>query len=367
LKILILSDINSAHTQKWALALAHKGLDVAVFSLSYPVQDWYSQSSIVLLNESTINKNKFSGNLVSKLSYLKLVPQLKKAITEFKPNVVHAHYASSYGLLGALSGFHPYVISAWGSDVMDFPNRNFINKNILKYNFRKADQLLATSEILVKTILKYTRKNIFKIPFGIDTNYFEPTEVERNFVAGTIVIGSIKSLEQIYGTDILIKAFKKVCDSDVNNMARLLIVGGGSKEKEYKNLVSDLNIIDKVIFTGKVEYAQVVKYHNMIDIFVNVSRNESFGVSVLEASACEKPVIVSNVGGLAEVVENNNTGLLVQSENIEAIANAIKKLFTNKDLCLQMGLKGRMFVQAHYQFSNNVESTIEIYKQLLKK
>ena len=59
---------------------------------------------------------------------MKFVGTLKTAIAQFKPDVVHAHYATSYGLIGALSGFHPFVISAWGTDVMKFPQKNFINK-----------------------------------------------------------------------------------------------------------------------------------------------------------------------------------------------------------------------------------------------
>ena len=86
-----------------------------------------------------------------------------------------------------------------------------------------------------------------------------------------------------------------------------------------------LNIAGKVVFTGKVEYDQVVKYHNMIDIFVNVSRNESFGVAVLEASACEKPVVVSNVGGLPDLVPKG-VGLVAEPD-AKDIAEKIIQFF----------------------------------------
>ena len=367
MKILILSDINSSHTKKWAIALAQKGLQVAVFSMSQPTDDWYSRHHVQLLNSSEINKNKFQSSSFSKASYLKLMPQLKAAIAEFKPQLIHAHYASSYGFLGALSGFHPFIISAWGSDVMDFPNKNILNKKILKYNFKKADQLLATSEILIKTISKFSKKTVSKIAFGIDSDYFKPQEVQSIFPTNAIVIGTVKSLEEIYGIDILIKSFKKVLEKTSGKLIKLLIVGGGSKENEYKALTDKLNITDHVVFTGKVEYDQVLKYHNMIGIFVNVSRNESFGVSVLEASACEKPVIASNIGGLIEVVLNNETGLLVESENIDATASAIGHLVENEILRKQMGKNGRKFVQKEFEFEKNVNDTIAIYQELIKK
>ena len=75
-----------------------------------------------------------ADNIINKLFYFKFVKLLKTAIKKFTPDVLHAHYATSYGLIGALSGFHPFVISAWGTDVMRFPQKNFINKFILQYN-----------------------------------------------------------------------------------------------------------------------------------------------------------------------------------------------------------------------------------------
>src|ERR1043166_4818826 len=121
MRILLLSDINSSHTQKWAEGLAQKGLVIAVFSISNPSSDWHKKSGIEIFGNTS--KKRGSG-LLSKASYIRLVPDLKKAITVFQPDIVHAHYASSYGFLAALSGFHPFVISAWGSDLMEFPLKN---------------------------------------------------------------------------------------------------------------------------------------------------------------------------------------------------------------------------------------------------
>ncbi len=360
MKLLLLSDINSPHTQKWAIELAKKGLQVAVFSISQPVADWYSEHNIQLLDS-------LSRSHLSKMGYIKLLPKLKTAITQFKPDLIHAHYATSYGLLGALCKAHPFVISVWGSDVMEFPNKSWLHKKIVKYNLSKADSVWATSEMLVMALKKLCNKNIHKIPFGIDTNYFKPTNVKGIFESSDIVIGTVKSLEKIYGIDILLNAFKKISGNNPSLPLKLIIVGGGSKDEEYKTLAKKLDIADKTFFTGKIEYAKVTKYHNMIDIFINVSRDESFGVSVLESSACEKPVIVSNVGGLKEVVKNGDTGFLIEINNVDNLVSAIEKLVNNKDLREEMGRKGRVWVQQKFDLNNNVDEAVTIYKQLLAK
>ena len=81
-----------------------------------------------------------------------------------------------------------------------------------------------------------------------------------------------------------------------------------------------LGIYIHTVFPGYIKHDVVQDYHNMIDIFCAVSLSESFGVAVLESSACGKPVIVSNVGGLPEVVDNAKTGFIVESKNIDQLA-----------------------------------------------
>jgi glycosyltransferase involved in cell wall biosynthesis len=106
----------------------------------------------------------------------------------------------------------------------------------------------------------------------------------------------------------------------------------------------------------------------MIDISVIVSNQESFGVSVIEAGACENPVVVSNVGGLPEVVEDGVTGIIVPAKNPIATADAIEKLILDKSLRESMGKAGRKRVEALYKWENNVEQMMEIYyKTLLTK
>lgn len=365
-KVLILSDINSAHTQRWVTAIANNGYEVGLFTLSFPISDWYKfVPNVKVLFSAKKNTTAFSNGSFSKIKYIKVVPRLKKVIQVFKPDILHAHYATSYGLIGALSKFHPFIISAWGSDVMDFPNKGYFHKKVLQYNFKKADSVFATSVAIKEAIANVSDVEVSVIPFGIDTQVFLPLKVESVFPKESIVIGTIKSLEHIYGIDILIRAFKNLSDKLAEVDLRLLLVGGGSKEASFKSLVKELDLENKTIFTGKVPYDLVPTYHNRIDIFVNVSRNESFGVAVLEASACEKPVIASDIGGLKEVVIQNETGFLIEPKNINQLVEALEKLILNKKMREEMGAKGRKFVKEKYEFALNLKATIDQYEQLI--
>lgn len=365
MKILLLSDPNSSHTIKWATSLSKYKINIMIFGFgNLKVKDYDSIPNIEIrvLNQK-ITKNK---NIFLKFKYLKAIPLLKKIIKDFKPNIIHAHFASSYGFLGALTGFHPFIISAWGSDVFDFPLKSLLYNMILKYNLKKADKIISTSHIMAKELKLYTKKKITVIPFGIDTKVFRPLMVKSLFEKNDIVIGTIKSLEKVYGVECLIKAFKILSDKHAKIPLKLLIIGEGNLEGFLKNLTTELNIEDKTIFTGKVPFNEISKYHNMLTIYVSLSIRESFGVAALEASACEKPVVVSNVEGFKETIIDGLSGFIVNPNDPENTARAIEKMLIDKSLINKIGKNGRKRVLKYFNWNDNLEKMIGIYEKIIE-
>lgn len=362
MRILLLSDTYSEHTEKWAFGLASKGIEVGLFSFNKASYKWYeNKKNITLLFEPGHSINASSRS--TKLNYFSYLRTLKEAIRNYKPDVLHAHYASSYGLIGALSGFHPYIISSWGTDVMRFPQKNGINKRLLKYNFKKADVLCATSNTIKFYIHHVIDKPVEVIPFGVDLNDFKPKKVKSVFNETDFVIGSIKPLEKVYNIDILIKAFATLAPkfSDL----KLFIIGEGTQEHELKELCVKLGIEKRVVFTGRINFAEISNYFNMLSVLVNISDYESFGVSVIEAMACERPVIVTNVGGLKEIVENDTFGSLVEVGNVNQTAVAIEKYYSNRELCQRTGKAGRAKVERLYDWEDNLNKMIGVYQKLI--
>ncbi len=368
MKVLLLASLASAHTIKWANGLARKGCRVLVCGLNETYDKSQYDPEIKLINIGFPEKVLLSrkGSL-KKILYLTALPRIKKLIGEYGPDLLHAHYASSYGLLGMLTGFHPYIVSVWGSDIFTFPQGSFLKKAAMKKLFLKADKILSTSNFMVDEIKKYTEKDILVTPFGIDTERFKPREVDSLFAKDNVVIGTVKGLEYQYGVEYLLRAFKIVKDDNPNLPLKLLIVGGGSYEKQLRELAFTLNISDDINFTGFVKYSEVQNYHNMLDIYVALSTidDESFGVAILESGASEKPVIVSRTGGLTEVVVDKLTGLVVPSKNPEKAAEAIEYLIKNKSERIKMGKAARERILMKYDFRKNLEDMISIYNDTL--
>jgi glycosyltransferase involved in cell wall biosynthesis len=296
--------------------------------------------------------------------YLASIFKLFITTYRFKPDIVHAHYASSYGLIGSLIYSKKLIVSVWGNDILTFPKISFLHKVLTKFVLYRADEILATSRVLQNEVSLYSSKQAIITPFGIDIEAFKNFNLPKS--KDRITIGIIKSLEYHYGIEYLIQSFKIVIDNHRTKNIFLAIVGGGALESKLKDLVKALDLNHLVTFYGQIPYEEVPNYHNLFDIEVYLSVEESFGVSVLEASACEIPVIVSDIGGLTEVVENGKTGFIVSSESIQEAADAIHVLITDEGLRSQLGKNGRKRVEKFYSWDNCVGQMVSIYNSLLK-
>jgi glycosyltransferase involved in cell wall biosynthesis len=362
-KVLLLADPGSPYTIKWSKSLADSGFSILIFGLSDFDENVYLDYKNIAVYSMKFDEGIVkSNNSFLKISYLYCYFDLQRQIKKFRPDILHAHYGSSYGLLGALVNFHPFILSIWGSDVYDFPSRSFLYKVIMKFNFYIADVILSTSKTMVDEIRKYTTKKVYVIPFGVNTDLFKPA-IESGTSDTTITIGYIKALEKIYGINYLLLAFRLLKDKYPQLPLKLLIMGMGSQENHLKKMAVELNLEPE--FTGWIENDKLPNYLNQMAIVVIPSLDESFGVAALEASACGKPVVVTNVGGLTEIVQDEVTGLVIESERPDKLCEALEKLVLNEELRKELGTAGRKKIIKSYEWQLCLSEMIKVYHNVL--
>jgi L-malate glycosyltransferase len=370
MRLLLLSDTYSEHTEKWALSLAQKGIRVGLFSFNKASYPWYeNKENIELLFEP---KQKITGSgIKEKLTYFKYLPILKSKIKSFQPNIIHAHYATSYGLIGVLGGRKPTVVSVWGSDVFDFPKQSWLNKRLLKFVLERSTYICSTSHCMKAETLLYTNKAIEVIPFGIDIEKFNrPEKVMALQNPNEVIIGNIKPLETKYGIDILIKAFHMVVKKFPDKTIQLYLIGEGNEKENYEHLASELGLKDKIIFTGRIPHDQIAEYHKKIDIFISLSilDSESFGVSLVEAMASRSCVVASAVAGFKEVMgDSNDCGFIVPKHDVESAAKAMVQFIEQPDLAKIKSENSRQRALQFYNWDDNVNQQIALYNSILKK
>jgi glycosyltransferase involved in cell wall biosynthesis len=362
LRLTFLSARNGIHTVKWVNGMAARGHETHLVTM-HRGGDPLDDKVHVHFLPSPAPWGYFSNAFAA-----------RRLLSQIEPDILHTHYATGYGTLGRLTGFHPQILSVWGMDVYDFPDHSPMHRWLLLRNLRGADWICSTSEVMAQRTrsLWPAIKRLSVTPFGIDTDQFHPMADVRD--PNAITIGTVKTLDPKYGVDLLIRAFAAArhrLETSLPHVAsklRLWIVGGGSDRARLEALASGLGLDGVTTFVGSVPHQQVVTHLNSLDIYVAASRShsESFGVAVLEASACGLPVVVSDAGGLPEVVKHKETGLVVPREDVTALADALLFLIDDIGLRQRLGSAGREHVTREYQWSNSLLLMEQIYSQILE-
>jgi L-malate glycosyltransferase len=356
LRICLLVNASSIHSAKWANYFCARGHEVHVVSFEAARQ---------ITEDAVIHRLKTHRS--SNLRYFTVTDQLKRILAEIQPDLLHAHYAAGYGTLGRLAGFHPYVLSVWGSDVFDVPLKSPLHRLLIKKNLASADHICSTSQFMAEHTRQYCDRPMTVTPFGVDCGQFTPSGY-RASEPTEFVIGTVKSLEEKYGIDYLIRCFGLlVAKYKGPRKLRLVIAGDGSLREGLRRLADKYGVKESTEFLGAIPHTKVPEVLNTFSVFVALSvlDSESFGVAVVEASACGLPVVISDAPGMGEVVQDGITGFIVPRRNAEAAAEAVSSLIENEGTRRGMGAAGRAFVKKHYQWSENAQRMEQLYEALL--
>ncbi len=355
MKLLLLAPASAIHTQRWVEALHGRGVQL-VLATQHDPASWRAPIGV------KVARLPHCGTA----GYFRNVPALKRLLRDERPDLLNAHYASGYGTTAALAGFRPWLLSVWGSDVYDFPYEGRLQGWLLRRNLRHADAVASTSEAMARQVRRLVPDlgPVAVTPFGIDTDRFVPQPQPHD----GIVIGTVKTLAPKYGIDLLLRAFAQVLSAAApSTVLSLVIVGDGPQRAELEALSRTLGIAAHVRFVGAVPHAEVPQWLNRFDLYVAASRldSESFGVAVLEASACGLPVVVSDVGGLPEVVVQGETGSVVPREDVAALARAIQRLVAAPELRRRLGAAGRERVLTHYGWPHSIDAMLRCFGEVV--
>jgi len=357
MKILIVGSGQSFHATRWANSLAERGMEICFFSVNTIERPLSSKVKVYTENSR-----------LGRISYFLYSVKLRKVINSFRPDIVHAHYSSGNGILASLAllGTNTkFITSLYGAEVYDFPKKSRLHYLILKLVTDRADRVLSTSNAMAREFLNDypMSEKVTVTPFGVDTAIFKPMqrlEADR----AVFRIGIVKKLEDKYGVDVLIRAVSKLKkELQTDKSLELVIVGGGSKKNELEKLVRDLKLGDCVRFVGWVDNKKIPQLLNSFDVFAVPSRHESesFGVAAVEAQSCCIPIIVSDVGGLPEVVIENVTGYVVLPDSVDALHRKLKYIFENPTIASELGLNGRRHVLKTYDWNECLDLMTSIY------
>jgi glycosyltransferase involved in cell wall biosynthesis len=299
---------------------------------------------------------------LGKARYLVQARRVARLIRDLEPDLLHALHLTSYGFLGSLSGFRPFLLSVWGTDILEAPHLTPFHHWLTRHALARADAITATGLHLAVTTTRFTPegKPVTVVPYGVDLQRFTPAVRPPR---DQVVIGTTARLSREKGLTYLVDAFARLRER-LGDRVGLRIAGEGPGRRELEQQISRLHLEDAVDLAGWLDHEEVPDFLHTLDIFALPSTWEGFGVSAIEASATGLPVVASNVHGIPDAVLDGKTGLLVPPKDAQALASALARLIEDPAERADLGRTGREFVSANYDWQANTAQMLRLYERL---
>jgi len=370
MRICYISNAASIHTRRWVNYFVQRGHEVHLISpeLREGYQGYDKRIVFHPLTRLLPQVWKVSRYPSGILWFF----QIRRLLKKIKPDILDAHAITVNGYLGVASGFHPLILSAWGSDILIDAKQNPLWRALTKYALRKAELVVCDSETVKKELLRMGMNpgRIRKIYNGIDTQQFNSRQRDgglkaRLGIERAPMVICIRSLRAIYNVEMLLKAIPSV-------LAQMpgvrFVIGGDGEQRDYlKNLAESLGISESIRFVGWIPHDELPQYLASSDVYVSTSVSDSTSLSLQEAMACELVPVVTAIPANREWVTDGKNGFIVPLNDFQTLAQKIVYLLRNQVVRRKFGKLGREIIQERAEYEEEMGKVGTIYWDLVGK
>lgn len=346
LRLAVLGDFDGVHTRAWLRWFVTRGHEIHAVSFYSPAAPIEGVAIHVLNPREKASPGPFGSRtspatwrvpasvlrLFHGLRYRRA--GLRRVLDEIAPDVFHAHFVVEHGFYGALVGVHPYVVTAWGSDILVEPERDLLSRQIAKWTLRRADLITSNNRYMADRIaaLGAARVKIEVVTLGADASFSERRADSVN-VAGRgdgsgPVILSTRAHEPLYNIAGILDAYGVVLRQRPD--ARLIIAHGGSGTEQLRAQAQAIG--GAVEFTGTVQVERLRDLMTDAEVFVSAPSSDGTSVALLQAMAAGAFPIVSDLPSQREWITNGENGLRVPVGEPAVLAEAIIRGLSEVDL-----------------------------------
>jgi glycosyltransferase involved in cell wall biosynthesis len=349
------ADASSIHTRRWVADFVRRGYEAHVFSFlpgEIPRAHVHVQTAPWVRQEG--------GNW----QYLWHLPSLRRSIRQLQPALLHAHYITSYGLLAALTGYHPLVLTAWGTDVLVTPKQSPLYRALLRWTLTQADLVTSDAESMSQEILcnGVPEKKLLTIPLGVDLELFN--EIGRQWPSVGERLVSTRQLLPNTNLDTVLRALRLV-RQEIPSL-RFRVIGDGPERKRLESLSTQLRLADCITWHGSIEHQQMPQHLRAADLYVALTLSDSTSVSLLEAMACGAFPIVSDLPANQEWIQAGKNGYLIAPGDSEALARAISQAAHDPRLRQRAAKANREAIVQRANWQANMTMVEQAYCSLIR-
>jgi glycosyltransferase involved in cell wall biosynthesis len=312
-RIATLSNAAVVHTRRWVEHFRARGHDVRLYSL---------EDGPAALGARRLPRAPLPGAL----RYPLAVPALRRELAAFRPELVDAHFVPNYGLMGALAGWRPLSIAAWGSDLLLAAGRDPFQRARARFALRRAALVLCDAANLAEAARRAGARpeTVRAIPWGVDRARFRPAAARE---PGLLL--STRMHEPVYDMPTVLAGFARVLAA--HPRAHAVIAGDGSLRPRLESLAAASLPAGRYRFTGRIEPADLAELLARAEVSVSASRSDSTAQSLLEAMAAGAIPVVTDIPGNREWVGPGDGARLFAAGDAAGLAAAVDAVLRDPD------------------------------------
>lgn len=343
----LLGDANSPHTRRWATEMRARGWRVSLVTARPEPLDGVEQRILPPVRRQA--------------DWLLRAGAARRHVRALAPDIVHAHYLTSYGYLAARCGRHPLVMTAWGSDLLVTPHRSPWMRWLTGWILRRADLVTGDSASLVEAARQYRpRAPVHEIHWGVDRARFAPVPWEDK---DGLQIVSLRAWEPNYHIATLIDACALLRQGLPGAPLTLHLLGGGSLEPALRARVQERGLAQCVAFHGRLDDAGMAAVLARCKISVSVPESDATSVAMLESMACGLAVVASDLAANRQWIAPD---LLVPAGDAHALAGVLQQLAEDDARMRCIGTRNAERIALDGDRKAQMDQVDRLYRQLLK-
>lgn len=330
----------------------------------------------------------------------RLLMDLRRVIREIQPDLIQAGPLQTAAFLVALAGFHPLVSMSWGYDLLIDAKRSKWWAWATRFTLQRSDAMMGDCDTIRQRAIAFGMQpdRIVAFPWGIDLERFTPPEDLLDANRGQVVpeqpvvvdgskehcftLLSTRAWEPLYGVDVIARAFVRAARSLAGQRGpqlRLIMLGNGSLASWLRQTFIQAGVMDQVLLPGQISQADLPRYYRSADLYLSASHSDGSSISLMEAMACGRPVLVSDIPGNREWVEPGVNGWWFPDGDAEALAQAIlqavpvkttgpvKNTGAERQRLAEMGRAARRIVEQRGDWPNNFRKLSLAYEIALRR
>lgn len=366
MKIIYLGDAAAHHLRRWAKYFAGQGHEVHIITFNPDFLDGYDPVHLHLVKKWFLHPSLFTRSL----NLIPMIIDLNRLIGNINPDIIHSHSAAGYAWLTMLTGFHPFVVTPWGNDVLIEVQSSRIAKYFTRRALINSDLITCdgtnTKNAMINLGVDPTKIQL--IIFGVDVRKFQ-RGLRNNYIRekfslqNSKIVISTRTLNPIHNLETFIRSIPLVLKSQPGS--RFILVGHGSEQEYLLNLSKSLNVFDSIIFPGKIEEADMIAFLQASDIYVSTSLSESgLAASTAEAMACELPIINTDTGDIRLWIENHNGDFIIPTRDPQILAEKIIYLLEHQEDRIRFGKNNRKIIEERNNYYTEMEKMLNLYRDL---